>query len=259
TYLRGRAEAWPFTSEPSSTLLVVDDLHAAPGELAQAIDAYRCRGISGPAILVTAREAPRGAATLSLGPLGDAAMKALGARLGASEVASAAGNPGWLVAAAGRIPLTKDTALERLKGLPASAKIALAHVATAGGSLDEEVLRRLGCDARASGLLSRSRRGGRTLWSLPAMHLASDLAAALADFETADDLAEALLDIGVPAGTYLAAARAPSPPSRREELLAAAIEAAKRDGERSLEIDALLALVANPKQRTGARLARLER
>jgi DNA-binding NtrC family response regulator/tetratricopeptide (TPR) repeat protein len=263
TYLRGRAEAWPFTSSPGSTLLVVDGLDAAPGELAQAIDAHRCRPVEGgPMLLVTAREAPHGAHSIALAPLDAKAMTELARRLGTTDIASAAGNPGWLVAAAGRIPLAQSTALERLKNLSNGSKEAIAFVATAGGALDESILRTLSTDpaaASSAGLLTRSRRGERTLWALPALGMAADLAAALAEFERTDRLAAALLRSDASASALLSVAHAPSPPSRRDDLLTAAVERARRDGERSIEIDALLSLLASPKERTGERLARLER
>jgi transcriptional regulator with AAA-type ATPase domain/tetratricopeptide (TPR) repeat protein len=255
TFLRGRAEAWPFTSAPRSTVLVLDDLHAAPSEVAQALDGYRCSGAEGPTIVATSREAPRGAPATALGPLDAKTMRELGARLGVTDVAAAAGNPGWLVATAGRVPLTRDTALERIKHLPPKAKDALLYVALAGGSLEAGLLRDLD-PVSCAPLLSRTRQGAQ--WVLPSEHLAPELAA-LADFEKTDRLAAALLRAGAPAAQLLAVARAPSTPSKRDELLAAATASAKRDGERSLEIDALLALVANPKERTGERLARLER
>jgi hypothetical protein len=124
-FLRGSEAAWPFTAEPAGNapmLLVLDELQRAPVELVAALDAYRCRPLSGRALDVIGalREAPEGAESIALGALDEPAFAVLCDRLGVREAALVAQlsrvtqrNPGWLVAARGRVPLTRDMVLER--------------------------------------------------------------------------------------------------------------------------------------------------
>src|SRR5207244_3453650 len=94
---------------------------------------------------------------------------------------------------------------------------------------------------------------------LSAPALAADVAA-LASFEVADRVADALLDdASASATSLLAAAAAPNPPSRREDLLTAAAARARSSGARSEEIDALFALAGSAAKRTSELLCRLER
>ena len=278
-YFRGAEHAWPFAAPSDGAtpiLLAIDDLHAAPAELVAALDAYRCRAASrGPDVVATCRTAPDGAETIALGVLDEAPFAALCAALGIegddaiAEAARASGrNPGWLVASRGRVPLTRDTLLERLRGLSHAASSALAAVALCGGDASSETCGRIFRDDGASALsellaaslVVRTRRRDIVHFALSAPALAADVATALASFEIADRVADALLaDPDVAAASLLAAAQAPTPPSRRDDLLAQAAVRARAAGARSEEIDALFALAASPTQRTSTLLCRLER
>ncbi|MBX3189764.1 MAG: sigma 54-interacting transcriptional regulator [Labilithrix sp.] len=266
-FLRGDERACPWQHDARETLLVfLDDLHAAPAEVVEALDAFRCRAhpaASPIVVIATAREASEGAETIALGPLDRESFAALAIEIGVApaDVASmhreSGGLPGWAVAASGRVPLTRDAVLDRLEGAPPGARELFAVVATMGGIVPA----RLVSDAEAAslfvaGLLERE----RDLVRLSSPQLARDVAEALATFGVSDRAAEIVLgDDGVPASTALAAGAAPSPPARRSEVLAVAATRARREGARAIEIDALLALVASPAERTPERLARLER
>ncbi|MGK3982560.1 sigma 54-interacting transcriptional regulator [Sorangium sp. So ce136] len=176
-FFRGAERAPPFVTPPGDgppLLLLLDDLEQAPAELRAALDAYRCRSAApgGAAIEVvaTVRSAPEGAACVALGPLCDASFGALCRALGVDdevslrEAAVASGkNPGWLFASLGRVPLTKDTAIERARGLSADACAMLAAIAIAGGALPEALCRlgfgRGGREAVRGG--GEAKRGGR--------------------------------------------------------------------------------------------------
>ncbi len=278
-FFRGADHAWPFAAAHDGSmpiLLALDDLHAAPAELIAALDAHRCRAPHrGPDVIATIRTAPDGAETIALGALDEAPFAELCRALGIdgddaiAEAARASGrNPGWLVASRGRVPLTRDTLLERLRGLSRAASSALAAIALCGGDASSATCTRmLGDDGAtaisellAASLVLRARRGDVVHLSLSAPALAADVATALASFDIADRVADALLaDPEAGPHSLLAAARAPTPPSRRDDLLTQAAARARASGARSEEIDALFALAASPKQRTSALLCRLER
>ncbi|WP_437802585.1 sigma 54-interacting transcriptional regulator [Sorangium sp. So ce693] len=295
-FFRGAEQAPPFVTPPRDgppLLLLLDDLDQAPAELRAALDAYRCRpaapGGAAIEVIATARSAPEGAACVALGPLSDASFGALCRALGVDDEASvreaavASGkNPGWLFASLGRVPLTKDTALERVRGLSADACATLAAIAIAGGALPEarcslgfgrggRADARGGGQQRASGeralgellagaLIARREAAAGALTTLSAPALARDLAAALATPEIAEEVAAALLaDPGAPASALLSAAAAPCTSARRAQLHERAAARAREAGLRSEEIDALLALGEDADRRTPALLCRLER
>ncbi|WP_437986601.1 sigma 54-interacting transcriptional regulator [Sorangium sp. So ce117] len=295
-FFRGAERAPPFVTPPGDgppLLLLLDDLDQAPAELRAALDAYRCRpaapGGAAIEVVATARSAPEGAACVALGPLGDASFAALCRALGVDDDASvreaavASGkNPGWLFASLGRVPLTKDTAIERVRGLSADACATLAAIAIAGGALPEarcalgfgrggRAYARGGAQPGASGeralgellagaLIARREAAAGALTTLSAPALAKDLAAALATPEVAEEVAAALLaDPGAPASALLSAAAAPCTRARRAQLHERAAAQAREAGLRSEEIEALLALGEDADRRTPALLCRLER
>jgi DNA-binding NtrC family response regulator/tetratricopeptide (TPR) repeat protein len=271
-YLRGVREAWPLATGglPSDVLLVLDGLDAAPRELVDAVDAWRCRGArdDGPEVVATARTAPDGADTLALGPLEEGAFGELCRALGIDEAgaveqaAQASGrNPGWLVASCGRVPLGRDVALERARVLSREARELLAALALCGGTAPERLATPDAArELLAASLVTRQVRGGGVLYSLATPALAGDLAVALASFDIADRTASALLEHPeADAATLLAVAQGPVPPARREELLEQAAASARAQGLRSEEMDALFGLAASPVRRDAVLLCRLER
>jgi transcriptional regulator with AAA-type ATPase domain len=276
-FLRDRDLALPFAEASAGPLLLVlDDLHLAPAELAAAVDAYRCRGRErGVTIVATAPSAPDGAEAITLGPLDEPGFEALCRALAiddpariAEARATSGGVPGWLVAAAAGVPLTRDAVLDRVRGLSAEATALLGAAAQVGGEIDPAFCARIAGESweiRVAELLSASlvaRRAGPSAlrYALVAPALARDLAAALVDFDLADRVGEALLaDPGAAASALLSTAGADAPPQRREDLLARAADRAHAEEARSLEIEALFALLAEPRARTRTRLRRLER
>jgi transcriptional regulator with AAA-type ATPase domain/tetratricopeptide (TPR) repeat protein len=269
-YLRGAREAWPFATggRPGDVLLVLDGLEAAPRELAASVDAWGCRPDRdpGPQVVATVRTAPEGADALTLGPLEASAFGDLCRALGIEEgravedvLRASGGNPGWLVASCGRVPLSRDVALERVRDLSREATEALAGIALCGGAAPEGL-----CGPSAvrellqASLVTRRVRGEATSYALAAPRLASDLAAALTTFDVADRTAAVLLS-GSDAAMLLAVAQGPVPPARRDDLLARAATSARAQGLRSEEIDALFALAASPARRDAGLLCRLER
>lgn len=278
-FLRGEEAAWPFTERRSSDpplLLVLDDLQAAPIELVSALDAYRCRRGSKPGLDVIGalRQAPEGAAAVVLQPLENAAFAELCSRLGVSDAAARAelarlsGNsPGFLVAARGRVPLARDTVLERTRGLSRAALELLGFIALCGGELDAALVERSGFanDAVQAELLAAGlvvRRGGleRPDLSLQVRELASDIAAAVAQFELSERAAVWALEEPLTSpSVLLSLAGSAFPPARREALLERAALVAERSGRSSEQIEALLALAGNAARRTPELLTRLER
>ncbi|WP_437537325.1 sigma 54-interacting transcriptional regulator [Sorangium sp. So ce726] len=295
-FFRGAERAPPFVTPPGDgppLLLLLDDLDQAPAELRAALDAYRCRpaapGGAAIEVVATVRSAPEGAACVALGPLSDTSFGALCRALGVDDEASvraaavASGkNPGWLFASLGRVPLTKDTAIERVRGLSDDACATLAAIAIAGGALPEALCgpgfgRGGRADARGGGqpgasgeralgellagaLIARREAAAGALYTLSAPALARDLAAALATPEVAEQVASALLaDPGAPASALLSAAAAPCARARRAQLHERAAAQAREAGLRSEEIEALLALGEDADRRTPALLCRLER
>jgi DNA-binding NtrC family response regulator len=291
TFLRGASAAWPFTERRTAgateavgsatpTLLVLDELHAAPAELVAALDAYRCRGAHGRALDVIGalREAPEGSEQLSLGPLAAAPFAELCARLGVSEPLQVAKlaqvtrhNPGWLVAANGRVPLTRDMVLERTRELSKTALELLATLALFGGIIEEALLERASSagvgggrpaadELLAAGLVTRRSLSGAAVYALQVPELASEIAAALGSFELSEQAASlALGDDSQTPRALLTLASSPFPNGQRERLLEQAVNAAERAGLAGEQADALLALAASPAQRSPALLRKLER
>jgi DNA-binding NtrC family response regulator/tetratricopeptide (TPR) repeat protein len=258
--------------DPSrAPLVILDDLHAAPEDARKALEVRRCRGLARATVtfVATARDAPEGAEAIPLSPLDARAFTALCDELGVSDAREierlrreSGAIPGWVAAALGRVPLDPESARARLADLPAGSRSLLASIAIAGGRLPDPVVARIAADdairplVRAALVRRTLDPPGLTLSSPP---LASDLARSLSTFEVVDRLADALLDGDAAPSALLAAAGAPNPPSRRTELLARAAAAAREEGVRDGEIEALLGLCADPKERTSERLVRLER
>ena len=148
-FLRTGEGSSPFGAVPAGSafddarhhLLLLDDLHAAPSDFFAALEAYRCRAVSGVPcawgnwdVIAATRVCPEGATGVFLGPLSleqtEMLLDELGeprARAGALH-ASSAGNAGFVVAAVGRVPLTRDAAAFRIRSLSKSAQIGRAHV-----------------------------------------------------------------------------------------------------------------------------------
>ncbi|HVY32499.1 MAG TPA: sigma 54-interacting transcriptional regulator [Polyangiaceae bacterium] len=278
TFLRGESAAWPFTElrrAEQPMLLLLDELEAAPGELVSALDAYRCRRAehAGLEIIGALRHAPEGAETVELGALDDAAFAELCRRLGVTQAAERAEllrisgkNPGFLLAARGRVPLTQATVLERTRALSPAALELLAWVASFGGELSESVARRGGLNDTAeaeligAGLVARRHERGQRHYCLQVRELATKIAASLASFELCERAAAcALAEPEVSPAALLALAGSAFPPSNREALLERAAQAAERAGRSAEQIDALLALASSAARRTPELLSRLER
>jgi transcriptional regulator with GAF, ATPase, and Fis domain/tetratricopeptide (TPR) repeat protein len=275
-FLRHAEKELPFVHWGTDPLLLaIDDLESAPAELAAALDLYRCRAARDQRldIVAAARTPPPGARALELAPLSESEMRTLGQDFGAPDGAGAAlrvadGNPGLLAAWIGRIPLSKAAVLERMKSIPAGAVEALASIAIAGGALAQRTLRASfpqGLDAALvplmeASLVTRTAQGGEATYHLTARGIAGELAESLSTFEVAERLACALLaDVHARAESILAVASAPTPPSRRTDLLRWCAQRAREEEAREVEMDALMALGANPDERTSELLFRLER
>lgn len=265
-YLRGDERAAPWTVSGEPLLVVLDDLHAAPAEIVEALDAFRCMmhaQASPVAFVATARTAAAGAEMVPLAGLDAQPFLALCRELGVPAESALAlhresgGLPGWAVASMGRVPLEREAVLARVRTLDADARDVLAIVATMGGAVPAHLVDGAACAKLfVSALLARDRDVVR----LASPQLARELADALASFAVSDRAAElALASADLPAAALLATGNAPSPPAKRAQVLARAAEQARREGARSIEIDALLALAAAAGERTASRLARLER
>ncbi len=283
TFFRGDAQAWPFGELPAGglpCLLVLDALESAPGDLGDALEAFRCQSGSGGSLEVVAvrREAPPGAPALPLGPLDDGDFRELARRLGygtpeqvALAVSVGRGNPGWLLSLRGGAPATREMVLERLQALDAGTREVVAAIALAGGELPETALRTLTpwpenlvplslSRALEAGLVVRGVDAQGMTYRLSSLELGAELVSALSSFEGVDRIAQLVLaEPNPPVRRLLAVASAPCPPERREELLARAAEAARTHGLRGDEIEALLALLARAEQRRPELLLRLER
>jgi transcriptional regulator with GAF, ATPase, and Fis domain len=280
-FLRGSEAAWPFTTEPvgnAPMLLILDELQRAPVELVAALDAYRCRPLSGRALDVIGalREPPEGAESIALGALPAPAFAALCDRLGVREPAVVAElnrvtqrNPGWLVAACGRVPLTRDMVLERTRDLSRPALDFLALVALFGGVVERPLAEHLWGSQSApsevtelllAGLLTRRAAGGVVVYALYTPELHQEVAASVGSFELAERAAAlALAHESQSPRALLALTGSPFPPNAREALLARAAELAERAGLLNEQIEALFALASNPERRTPELLRRLER
>ncbi|CAN5369852.1 hypothetical protein BH09MYX1_BH09MYX1_22480 [soil metagenome] len=268
SYLRGTEAAWPFAAAPNPrTWLIFDALDAAPAEVTQAIEAYRCRAAGGVRVLAIARTAPAEASALVLAPLARADFETLCRALHVEGVEAAwqasAGIPAWAAATAGRLPLTADAALARARSLAHDAERALAVISILGGVLRAPLRQQMGVPATAlaalieNGLLSRNDEGHVASQRA----LAGDRANALASCAIVDEIATALLvDPTVATATKLPLlATAPYPPTRRSELLASAASAARTEALPIAESAALLELLVDPAERSPVRLLRLER
>ena len=281
SFFRGAEAAWPFSvrgSSESPLLVTLDGLHEAPSELVVALDAYRCRG-SGSLpldLLVAAREAPAGAERVLLEPLNSAGFGELCRSLGVSEASQideyarmTGNNPGWFVAARGRVPLTHDMMLERARTLTTGASRLLAELALLGGVVSEGLLLVPGSTPEpahelseliSAALVVRRTSGEQLSYALQVLELAPAIAAALGSFDIVERLgARVIADDGAPPRALLSLAGSPFSPTTRNALLDRAAALAKRAGVHSDEADALFALVATKSERTRERLLRLER
>lgn len=273
-WLRGADEARPFVTRGTDPLLVaLDDLEHGPADIPSAVEAFRCRphATRGIDLLVAANTAPAGASFVELAALDADGVRTLLRELDvgesrATELTRASnGNPGFVVAALGHVPLTRESALERAKRLNPAARRLLGAISILGGRMHGAVGQALvGDDAnRAFAELAEAslvlRRSDAWVSSLPS--LAQELAEGLSDFELVDALADVLLDerVGATASVLLALAEAPQPPSKREEVLRRAAEQARATGLRSEETRALFALAADPKERSVELLTSLDR
>src|SRR5260370_34998046 len=132
-------------------------MDAAPRELFEALDAWRCRLKNGAhlEVVAVARVAREGGEVLGLGPMPDRALAELCRTVGivdddaiAGAARASGGSPGWLVASVGRVPLTRDTVLNRVRGLSRPATESLATIALFGGAAVESL-----CDLDGMGEL----------------------------------------------------------------------------------------------------------
>jgi DNA-binding NtrC family response regulator len=261
-FLRGGE--WAFEGASHRALLVIDDLERGAPELASAIEAFRCLSRrEGPTGVATAPRAPDGAPAIEVGPLGGSELAALcrAIEIPEAEIAEAArtseGLPGWLLAARGRIPLTRAAATLRLEGASEHARSLLAVVALLGGRAKVATCRAIVPRAAENELFSRAllERGPtyEASFRLSSPSLARELAEASATPTLIERVSEAALRDETPAATLLSLA---SVSTRRVALLEAAADRARAAEERAIEIGALTML---GEQCDGARLRRLER
>lgn len=281
-FFRGADAAWPFTAQPgaekSLLLFALDDLHAAPLELAAALDAFRCRGQNalGLDVVASLREAPEGAPAVTLGPLTEEAFNSMCRQLGmgdAEQIGAFARmtgrSPGFAVAARGRVPLTRDAVLARAAELSQPAIELLARIALLGGVGGDTWVKAdvAGASTTAAlgelldkALLTRKADARGVTYTLGVAELASEIAGALGSFELAEETCRwALTDDSVTPRALMALACGPFPPQDRSELLSRAAAQAHREGLAGEEAEALFALAAEPKARTRELTLRLER
>ncbi|MCL4753388.1 MAG: sigma 54-interacting transcriptional regulator [Myxococcales bacterium] len=275
-WLRGDEAARPFASGP--LLLALDELHAAPLELRAALEAFRCRprDPDDVSVLAAVRSAPADAPVTELPALDLRGMNELCRELGVDParaeelLAASEGNPGFVVALVGKAPLSRPAVLERARTLSAPAARALGALAVLDGHAAEALLigllgvsdaRRAFAELSVAGLARRSVSAKDVTLSLAHAEIRGDLADALASFEVVDGVADLLLSRKTlaSAGQLLSLAGAPSPPTRRAELLSLAAEVARAEGLRSEEATALSTLAADPRQRTAEVLGALDR
>ncbi len=269
-YLRGDVEIWPFSSSPSKTLLVIDELGSE--ELDRAVDGYACEpvGANRASIVAIRRVLPSGAFGLTLKSFEEDEWNTLCQRLGAVDAdgqlwRSAAGVPAWLVAQRAGTPLGRDAVLARARELPPVAVDLLAALAVAGGSLPRSTCVQILGDQLplAEEALSAfvSRKGfDEPVISLIAHQIVNDIAVSLGTFDVVDRLASALLATeNVASNVLLRVATVAAVPSRRTDLLLAASNKARTAGMTLVEIDSWIALLADRSERTLERLQRLER
>jgi len=283
SFFRGAEVAWPFTARgsfESPMLVALDGLHEAPPEFVAALDAYRCRdsGSRDLDLLIAAREAPAGAERVLLDPLDAAAFHELCRSLGVSDAAQIAEyarmtgrNPGWLVAARGRVPLSQDMALSRARTLSPGAARLLAELSLLGGVASDDWLHSAGSspgsspaselsELLAAALVVRRATGEQRSYALQVLELAPAIASALGSFEIVERLGTRLLaDDRASPRALLSLASSQFSPTIRDALLERAALLARRAGAQSDESEALFALLATPSERTRERLLRLER
>lgn len=279
SWLRGSDEARPFARvEGTQLLLLLDDVELGPADLVAALESFRCRPDSDRSvdIIVGIREPPAGAPRVELPALDEEGVVRLCRELGVEADAAAllrasSGNPGWIVAQLGRVPLTRALAVERARTLSAPARALLAQLALAGGVLPETLAQQLtGAEhrralaelARASLIEFRAltAQGARVV-SLAPRTLTAELADALGSHDLVDALVDVLLDgDGVASVAVLMnVARAPHAPTRRSALLRHASERARAAGLRAEQTALLLESCADPAERSAEVLTELDR
>ncbi|MGZ3424453.1 MAG: protein kinase domain-containing protein, partial [Polyangiales bacterium] len=248
-FLRGGA--WPFEGASHRALLVVDDLDRGAPELAGAIEAFRCLSSrEGPTVIATAPRAPDGAPSIEVGPLGITELAALcrAIEVPEREIAEAArtseGLPGWLLAARGRIPLTRAAAVARMEGASEDARALLAVVSLFGGralaaTCRAIVPRAVENELFARALLERGPSHQAPSFRLSSPSLARELAETFATPSLVARVSAAALREETPAATLLALA---SVSESRVALLGAAADRARASEERAIEIRALTTL-----------------
>ncbi len=278
-WLRGRQDACPFTLPAQGVALVVlDDVEQGPAELPAALEAFRCHGATelNLDVIVGVRQAPEAAEPHMLAPLQREACERLCSEIDPTQDAAAIwlasqGNIGWIVAALGSVPLSREAIVERARSLSPPARMQLGMLAAAGGHLSEACLIRAVNESASEALAELARhalihrhvRGvarEREVFLVGAER-AEELADALAPHDVVDRLASAVLEPGmhVSVPALLALARAPHAPSERNALLRLAAERSRLDGLRGEQVEALLELCADPSQRSAQVLAELDR
>ena len=275
-FFRGANDALPFRSLGHQPLLLaLDDLEKAPAELTAALDAFRCRSRDPLDVVAALRSTPEGAEALELGPLQAGDLTLLCRELGVEDperetelLRGCDGSPIWLIAAVGQGQLSREGALARARALSEPARQLLALLAVVAAETPEELCRELAgerveaalAELSAGGLLVRRGGSPQATYAIANPLLAPALADALAEFSVVDRVATLLLERPASRAELLfAVASAPHPPSRRTELLRRAAERAEIEGLRSVQIEALLALAADPKERTLSVLSALDR
>ncbi|MBK7585462.1 MAG: sigma 54-interacting transcriptional regulator [Myxococcales bacterium] len=275
-WLRGAESARPFAA--GSLLLVLDQLAEAPLEVRAAVEAFRCRrrDPNDVSLIAATQSAPPDAPRVVLDALDLDGMHSLCRELGedvsrAPELlGSSKGNPSFVAAVLGKAALSRGAALEIVHTQSALARRALGSIAVLGGHAPEQLLsfvlgadeaRRACAELSRAALARRDVRAGEITYSLAHPEILAELADALGGFDVVDAIANAVLDGDhrPNARELLALAGAPHPPARREQLLMSAARAARGEGLRSEETDALLALAADKKLRTWEVLSALDR
>ncbi|MBK7401233.1 MAG: sigma 54-interacting transcriptional regulator [Myxococcales bacterium] len=246
----------PFREPPA--LVVLDDLDRAEPEVAEAVEAFRCRGARSPTLLVTGPVAPEGAPAWALGPLPEVDLAELCRQVeaGPDAARTSGGSPGWVLSAAGRGPLGREAILARVSTLSDAARGRLADVALRGGRAidDGQALPEL----FAEGLLDRTVLEGARFVRLTSPRLWAEIARALATPAQVAATAEvARADVTVPPAALALLAEL-APVADRPALLRDAATRARREEARGVELAALTTLAT-----TGAagppELRRLER
>ncbi|MEZ4219702.1 MAG: sigma 54-interacting transcriptional regulator [Polyangiaceae bacterium] len=278
-FLRGKTAAWPFDFGTGRLpLLIIDDVERGPAELMAALEAFRCRADDRVEldVIVGTRVAPPAADPMLLAPLSRATCARLCSDLGSSADPSAIwraskGNLGWILATLAGVPLSREAIEARVRKVGDDARRALGAIAVTGGRLPERVLAAvLGASASRAmaelatlALIERHAHGACELREVALANpgLTVDLAEALAPHDWVDEIAAVLLRSAsrTPVVNLLALARAPHAPTERNALLQLAAERARRDGLRAEQVDALLELCADPRQRTTPVLTELDR